>query len=301
MIKSPLTGNSNTVFEKNILCSDIIEKYSKTYNIDVSRFFYDIESIQVYKCEETGYRFFYPFNIDGDGLFYEQLQIFNWYYMPWKWEHEQTFNIIKPNDKVLEIGCAKGHFVEKLSIEGIDCVGLELNKDAVDQGRSKGLMILDETIQVHSKHNPEKYDIVCSFQVMEHISSIRDVLQASINSLKKGGKLIISVPNNDSFLGYDNNNYLNMPPHHMGLWNESSLKAITNIFNIKLDKIYLEPLQSYHKDYFSNIMIKHYLERFKMFSSITERILPKILPKFISVFPKKIKAFTIQAVYIKTY
>lgn len=299
IVKSPLTGKSNTIFEKNILCSNIIENYSKAYNIDVTAFFQGLENIQVYRCLETGYRFFYPFNIEGDSKFYENLQQLEWYYMPWKWEHKQTFNLIRPNDQVLEIGCAKGSFIEKLSKSGINCIGLELNEEAVEEGRRKGMKILNETVQEHAKDNLEKYDVVCSFQVMEHVASIKEVIQASIDSLKTGGKLVISVPNNDSFLGYDTDNYLNMPPHHMGLWNEQSLKGLTNIFNIKLKEIYLEPLQPYHKTYFSKVMIKRYLEKFRLYAPISNRFVPKIIPKMNFFFPNRIKAFTIQAVYEK--
>jgi len=299
IVKSPLTKNSNTICEKNILCRGIIDNYSKTFNIDVSRFFQGMESIQIYRCLETGYRFFYPLNIDGDGKFYEHLQQFDWYYMPWKWEHEQTFHLIKPNEIVLEVGCAKGDFIEKLTKSGINCVGLELNQDAVKEGEQRKIKIFNETVQEHAKSNHEKYDVVCSFQVMEHIASIKDVLQASIDSLKKGGKLIISVPNNDSFLGYDTGNYLNMPPHHMGLWNEQSLKSLTSLFNIKLKEIYFEPLQTYHKSYFENVMISHYLEKFNLNAPIYRKIAKWILPKTISFFPKRIKAFTIQTVYEK--
>lgn len=298
-VKSPLTGKSNTVLEKNILCSNIIENYKKTFNIDVTRFFQGLESIQVYKCLETGYRFYYPFNIDGDSKFYEYLQQMDWYYMPWKWEHEQAYNLIKSNDCVLEIGCARGAFIGKLSKSGIECIGLELNEVAVEEGKRKGINILNETVQEHAKSNPEKYDVICSFQVMEHIASIKQVIQASIDSLKMGGKLIISLPNNDSFLGYDAANYLNMPPHHMGLWNEQSLKSLSYIFNVKLDSIYLEPLQTYHKIYFQNVMICHYLEKFKLNAPIYRRIAKWIISKTIFFFPKRIKAFTIQAVYEK--
>lgn len=299
IVKSPLTGKSNAVFEKNILCRNIIENYSKTFNIDVEKFFKNLESIQVYRCSETGYRFYYPFNIDGDGNFYEHLQKFDWYYMHWKWEHEQVYNLIKPNNKVLEIGCANGSFVEKLSKSGIECIGLELNEDAVEEGKRKGIKILNESVQEHAKVNHEKYDMICSFQVMEHIALIKDVIQSSIDSLKIGGKLVISVPNNDSFLGYDTENYLNMPPHHMGLWNEQSLKCLPNIFNIKLKKIYLEPLQSYHKAYFSNVMIRYYSKKFKKFDSLSNRIVSKLIPNLTFFFPNRIKAFTIQAVYEK--
>ena len=110
---SPITGN-RTRLENKIECSKIIEDYKKAYGFDVSYLFNNIKKIEVYECIETGYRFFFPFNISGDSLFYEHLQQNDWYYMPWKWEHEQASKILSKKMKVLEVGCGQGDFLMNL-------------------------------------------------------------------------------------------------------------------------------------------------------------------------------------------
>jgi ubiquinone/menaquinone biosynthesis C-methylase UbiE len=65
----------------------------------------------------------------GDSKFYEQLEKFDWYYMPWKWEHEITLSYLDPKKRVLEIGCGTGSFVQKAAdISGAYIKGLELNE-----------------------------------------------------------------------------------------------------------------------------------------------------------------------------
>jgi SAM-dependent methyltransferase len=77
--------------------------------------------------------------------------------------------------------------------------------------------------------------VVCSFQVLEHIYDVKSFLEASLHVLKPKGKLIIGVPNNEPyFLGYDKYATLNLPPHHMGLWNKSVFEKVAPLFNLKI-------------------------------------------------------------------
>jgi SAM-dependent methyltransferase len=254
MVFSPLTGSMNVSLEREIPCKSIIQAYRQGFNIDVAGYFKGFDTIQVYKCLDSDFRFYYPMNLEGHSEFYEALQHFPWYYMDWKWENEVAEALIQPSDHVLEIGCGKGSFVEKLAGKGIRCIGLELNEDSTRKAQEKGLNILNEPLGVHIRRNLKQYDVVCSFQVMEHIASVQEFIQHSIIALKPGGKMLVSVPNHDSFIGLDWSNVLDMPPHHVGLWNEKALEKVADIFNIRLNKFYIEPLQSYHIDYYIGIM-----------------------------------------------
>jgi len=290
MILSPITGKPAKKI-KSIETSTIIEKYNKTFNLDVSKYFKNYKSCEIYQCEQTGYQFYYPFDIDGDSKFYEHLQQYDWYYMPWKWEHQQAAKLLKPYMNVLEVGCAKGDFLKKIKNDfKVNVIGLELNESV----SNNEITILKETIQEHSINNPEKYDIVCSFQVLEHITDVKSFIEAQIATLKKGGKLIIIVPNNDSFIKYSDN-ILNMPPHHMGLWNKSSLTNLQSYFNIKLLKTIFEPLQKYHIDYFNNTTLKYIRKTYK----IPIRILNKLKNSIQVLSFKKYKSFSIIAVFEK--
>jgi 2-polyprenyl-3-methyl-5-hydroxy-6-metoxy-1,4-benzoquinol methylase len=197
--------------------------------------------------------------------------------------------------KVLEIGCGPGDFLLRIKERiGAQCVGIELNNKAIDEANEKGLTVFHESIKQHARVNKEVYDVVCSFQVLEHISNVNEFLEAQISCLRTGGTLIISVPNNDSWLkrGY---NILNMPPHHMGLWNKKSLKNLAKLFNLKIDRVAFEPLQEYHVEYY-NQTHRDLLLNFKF---IPKRLWPYIIQAIHLLSSKSYNGFTIQIAYCK--
>lgn len=293
-MKSPLTGNL-TQFERKISSSKIIEDYKNTFGYDVSYLLNNIKQIEIYKCLDTGYRFFYPYSVSGDSIFYEHLQQFDWYYMPWKWEHEQASKFINNKMKVLEVGCAQGEFIIKIKERfNAECVGLEFNEKAIASAKQKGLNVLSESIEKHSLKNKNEYDVICSFQVLEHISNVKSFIESEILCLKKNGLLIISVPNNDSFLD-KSYNILNMPPHHMGLWNKQSLSSIAKIYGLQIIDVFFEPLQEYHSDYFNHTNAN--ILKSNIF--FPKRLYKKISPVINVFFTKSYKAFTIQVVFKK--
>ncbi len=300
-INSPLSGSSNIKHIRSIIPQTLIDKYKKKLNIDVSSYLNSINRVDVYEDVETGYRFYYPFDLSGDDHFYRQLQQFDWYYMPWKWEHMKSATYVNENFKVLEIGCAKGDFLQKLKSEyKADVVGLELNQEALKEGISKELQIYPDPIQEHAQHNEYKYDVVCAFQVLEHISNVSSFIQASIKCARKGGKIIFSVPNNHSFSKYDEkNDILNMPPHHMGLWNKKAFISLQDIFDIKLHEIAFEPLQPYHVDWYIDVLERRLLPN-KIFRKIYDNLnIRSLLEKRILKRRETIKGHTILAVFEK--
>lgn len=245
-INSPLTLTNKVSFVRSIKKQEIISLY-KYYDIDVSLYFTGLEEISVYQCDETGYRFYQPLNVAGDNSFYQHFQNFDWYYMPWKWEHEISNQYLKDGMKILEVGCAHGAFLERINklYNLKTSIGLELNESTqVNNGKWQ---IVNQYVQEYAKNHAEKFDLVCSHQVLEHIADVNSFIESNIACLKKGGKLIISVPNNDSYIK-NLDVALNMPPHHMGLWTKDTLVSLSKIFPLKVIEIHLEELQDYHVD-----------------------------------------------------
>jgi len=271
---NPFFANSPVIYHKDISKDFLIKKYLENYDLDIRPLLSSTVKISIYKCLKTGYCFYHPFEITGDSEFYEKLQSNEWYYMPWKWEHQVCLKYIKSNFKILEIGCGRGDFLKKISLqfENIHCFGLELNKSSVYNGER--VCIIDLTIEEFSETNQGVFDIVCSFQVLEHIPAVYDFLNANIKCLKNNGLLVISVPNNNSFIKYDGENVLNMPPHHMGLWTAESLLKIGEAFNLELVEIVYEPLQPYHFDWYINVILRYFTGKYPS----------KILIKVIDLF-----------------
>lgn len=297
-MQSPISGGNQISLVRSIPAKDIIHKYFDSYGIDVSRLLGNRRQVDVYQCAESGFRFFGPQEVAGDSQFYASLQEYPWYYMEHKWEHDVVLEGLDQNSKLLEIGCAEGAFIKRLTAD-VHAVGLELNEVAAKNGQAAGLDIRTETIQDHANAHEGEYDLVCSFQVMEHVTQVREIIQSSVQALRPGGRLIISVPNNDSFIKHSPDSILNMPPHHMCLWDETSLGNLPDFFDIELIGFKFEPLQSYHFP----VVVNNFVERW-IGSGIIGKVVKKLIKwtrvyKVVGLFRKSIKGHSIIASYKK--
>jgi 2-polyprenyl-3-methyl-5-hydroxy-6-metoxy-1,4-benzoquinol methylase len=264
LLKSPLTGGDVRLVD-NFDVSDIVRLYKQQENLDVSPFFSYGEKVDLFECNDTGYRFYYPFDIAGDEKFYQDLQKANAlkgleYDRDWADDHKFAFTEIADNAKVLEIGCNTGKFLKRLLPKTKKLTGLDFNDVAIFAANAKGLNVINESAEIHAEKHTEEYDVVCAFQVLEHITSAGSLLEAATKLLRKDGKLILSVPNNDPFFQrFNRYEVLNLPPHHVGLWNLKAFRNLENYFDLKL--------VNHHFSGFSPMIVDAYL-RAKMMAGV---------------------------------
>jgi 2-polyprenyl-3-methyl-5-hydroxy-6-metoxy-1,4-benzoquinol methylase len=299
-IKSPVTGSYNTKVLKWYSSTHFIELYKTSINIDVARFFKNCDRVAYVKCLDTGYKFFSPTTIFGDDLFYEELQTFDWYYHQEKWEFNETLKYIKSKDKVLEIGAGNGAFLNKLKNDKTLIDALEFNKLAISSLKSQGYNVYNQTIEDFSNIKENYYDAVVLFQVLEHIPDVQSFLNAAIKSLKKGGKLIISVPNNDAFImRLDFNLCLNFPPHHQGHWDKKVFVNLQKHFHFKFKEITYEPLDEDFYSRFYRVIAIYIRKRFGILGKIMDKLIYPLSNKIVRLFSSKIKGLSLVVCYEK--
>jgi 2-polyprenyl-3-methyl-5-hydroxy-6-metoxy-1,4-benzoquinol methylase len=278
-IISPVTGKNNVEIIDRIDSKLIIEKYQKDYNIDVNPYFIGITKVSICRCKDSMYRFYYPV-ILGDGHFYEKLQSISPSYYHWNWEHGEAFNVIKKNDYVLDIGCGSGFFLEGIKEKTVNVKGLEYNDLALKKCKERGITAIKSNIEDFSKENMNCFDVICAFQVLEHISDVKSFISSCLNALRPGGKLIIGVPNNNPYLyRKDINHTLNMPPHHIGLWNKKSLQKLALFFEMQNFSLQVEPL--YNFEYWFKIQIDgNIINRSRFLRKIAHKVLKRFSHRF---------------------
>lgn len=284
-VKSPVTYSFNTSLVETFKVAAINQQYLQEVNVNTERFFKGLTTIELYNCNDTGYRFYYPDEIWGDGRFYEDLQKNNsWYYAKDRWEHRKGIERINTGDKVLEIGCGDGVFLELLKKKGIkNAEAIELNESAVAALKKAGYDIYNETIETFAPKHKEQYDVVCFFQVLEHIHDIKSFLTSALQTLKKGGRVIIAVPHNNPYLlRYDINHTLNLPPHHAGLWNQQAFENLQKFFPISLSHLSIMPVIEYKEWY--RVQRNHYKETSPLKANLMSLVPRPVYKLFLSVF-----------------
>jgi len=101
--------------------------------------------------------------------------------------------------KVLEIGCGRGNFLSLLAQRGYGAYGTELSESSAARARSQlGDHILVGKISEDS-FQEASFDMVVLWHVLEHLYHPREVLQRAHRFLKEGGKMIVALPNFDSW------------------------------------------------------------------------------------------------------
>ncbi len=274
----PLCKTKDIIKLETINKDKLNSSYKTMTNIDFSYLLY--QSIEFCECKNCKLRFFSPL-ITGDEKFYNSLQGFEWYYMDEKEEYLEAKKYIKSTDKVLEVGSGKGAFAKHLDTK--DYIGLDFSINAKQMAAENGITIENEMIQDYVKRHQEEYDVVVSFQVLEHVSDSKNFIESKLQALKSGGKMIIAVPSEDSFLKYVNNGILNMPPHHVTRWSDDTLRFIAKEFDLELLNIYHEKIQEVHKLWYLNTLIQNSLFENKLINS---SIIQKICSKFGSLLSR---------------
>ncbi|MBD2032747.1 methyltransferase domain-containing protein [Phormidium sp. FACHB-322] len=223
----------------------IISDWQDFFQIDVSADLKAYPAFQLYRCNITDLRFFYPLDIFGSAQLYENLMKFEWYYMAEKWEYQVALQDLQENSRILEIGCGHGHFVRQAENKGFQIGGIDSNQKAVLNAQKNGLNIRQLSVPDILVEGKSQYDCLCAFQVLEHLPNPLKFLTDCIDLLKSNGLLLLSVPNANSFLKYQYN-LLDMPPHHMTQWSVKSFRALEKLLPLKLEAARYEPLADYH-------------------------------------------------------
>jgi len=105
-------------------------------------------------------------------------------------------NLLKPGDKVLEIGCGIGTVVFELSKQGYDVRGTDISHVAIEYGRGKypGAR-LDVQPAEELPFEAGAFDVVLSFDLFEHIARIDRHVGEVARVLRPGGYYLFQTPN----------------------------------------------------------------------------------------------------------
>ena len=99
-----------------------------------------------------------------------------------------------PNARILEVGCGTGHNLAMLAQFGeVDALELDEEARALAEHRL-GRAVHNAPLPELSGIDDRAYDLIGAFDVIEHIEDDSAALRSIAGKLKRGGKLVMTVP-----------------------------------------------------------------------------------------------------------
>ena len=223
-------------------CTDLVARYRNDWGLEVDDHFQGIHRLSLYRCKDSGYRFFYPPSLAGEASFYDQFWALEnpTVHRPkgvvrddWQFALER----LRPGEKALDVGCAEGAFMEHAR-QITDIEGIDENQQGCQIAQRNGLNASCASVAEFAKARPAAFDVVTASQVLEHVYDVAGFISGLMGLVRPGGRIILSVPNNEPYyVGWSKYEPLNNPPHHIGLWNEPALRKMANHFGLKVEEL----------------------------------------------------------------
>jgi 2-polyprenyl-3-methyl-5-hydroxy-6-metoxy-1,4-benzoquinol methylase len=199
---------------------------------------------RMHSCQSCGLQFADPFQAPGKEWYEIVYNLLNLYPMR-RWEFEHLLSCMTPSDRLGEIGCGDGVFLQRCAGAGVPAFGIDFSQTAVEKAKAAGLDV--EVSQIgnglDSLRGRAKRTVVAAFQILEHLDNPAALFQTAASWAEPGAALWVAVPSDrrpSRVLG--EHDYLDDPPHHMTRWTPRALAAAGKTEGWRFDGLTYEPL-----------------------------------------------------------
>lgn len=143
-----------------------------------------------------------------------------------KLNHVRLPSQLRPG-RMLEIGCATGNYLQRMARMGWEVQGIEFSPSAAKVARSAGYSVYSGPLETAPA--PEKtFDLVVAWMVLEHLHDPVWALHRLRQWTRRGGWLVVSVPNAGSweFSVFGNKWYALQVPTHLSHFTPSTVRLV---------------------------------------------------------------------------
>ncbi|MFH2069951.1 MAG: class I SAM-dependent methyltransferase [Elusimicrobiota bacterium] len=168
------------------------------------------------------------------------------------WTDYQVVKLVKPNSKVLEIGCATG-YIGKYLKEKVNCEswGVEIDPDSAEMAKPYYQKILVGNIENEQilQQIDRKFDFILCMNVLEHLVNPLGVLQKIKKFLAPAGRVIITLPNIAHFSirvrllfgKFDYEDYGILDNTHLRFFTLKTAKEMIESSGLKIEHLSIDP------------------------------------------------------------
>ena len=102
----------------------------------------------------------------------------------------KLLNSLSDKGTILDYGCGTGNFLHTCKQSGWNTYGYEPDTKAKSLAIENDIQIVNSLKEIH-----QEIDVISAWHVIEHVNKLRETLKKLRSLLKKGGFMIIAVPN----------------------------------------------------------------------------------------------------------
>ena len=213
----------------------------KTY-VRLKDYFLSQEEFDIIECQNCGLLFTAPRPApDVIGKYYQSDEYYSHQenkkgFVPKVYEMVKTLNVKNKvnmalqgltKGKLLDIGCGVGDFLCGVKAKGWDVMGIEPSDAAKDLAEKRlgfrPLAPVDST-----SLEDASFDVITLWHVLEHVDDLKFQTSEIVRLLKPGGRLVIALPNYQSFdCQYFNDKWAAWDvPRHLNHFSPDTLRSI---------------------------------------------------------------------------
>lgn len=164
---------------------------------------------------------------------------------------------------LLDYGCGTGDFLKKCQDHNWQVKGIEPNDKARNIAKDK--LNIDISFSLTNLEKGEHFNIITLWHVLEHVHDLNKTMSQLKDRLKAKGKLILALPNNESWDAnfYKENWAAYDVPRHLYHFNPGTVKNLAKHHKLTISKIIPQKLDSYYVSLLSEKYIHSLNKPFK--------------------------------------
>lgn len=273
--------------EKNLFCNLCGSKKSKIFISSIKSPEFD-ERFTLVKCINCGLIFLNPRPTKKSINKYYSTENYFSVAADAKQAYSHLYNIVFSKVRkglVFDIGAGSGLFLTEFRKRGWEIDGLEPSETArrIAQKKFKILLRKKDFLDINFKE--EIFDLVLLNNVIEHLYAPVSTLKKASKTIKKGGHILISCPNIDSFgsLIFRKKWYAMDVPRHLYQFNPDTLGKALEISGFKI----VEISHAFYKHNYMTLFESFRRTLSPRFSEMNEKEREKPRLESVTVVPKQ--------------
>ncbi len=207
-----------------------------------------VEQLQEYflhQCGQCGLQFWHPMQM-ASRVWYETaamsrdqgmepLQVWHKYFL-------QDARRLTRGMTLFDIGCGTGNLLAAARQLGFRVSGIEMDRNAARRamGLLRDAQVYGLALCDFARQHREKFDVVTSFEVLEHQSQPKEFLRLAKSCLKPGGYLALSVPNRSRWRRAKE--FVDIPPNHLTRWDSLTLTSFLENDGFEILRVREQPV-----------------------------------------------------------